>query len=111
LVPFFTRLSWFSALRRRFERSCHALVVAGDVRASFHENGIALLDLTTGKVFLSNETGSRIWRGLVAGLTPEAIGEDLGREFGVGFEIASRDTSSFLAELERRGLLIRKAVA
>lgn len=85
------------------------LVVSNDVRASFHEDGIAILNLSTGKVFLSNETGSRIWRGLVAGLSPDAIGEELSREFGVAREVIHRHTSGFLNDLEQRGLVIRKA--
>ncbi len=86
------------------------VVVADDVRASFHENGIALFNLATGKVFLSNEIGSRIWRGLADGLSPRAIGEELSREFGVAFDLVQQHTTSFLNELIRRGLVTRNTV-
>jgi len=86
------------------------VVLEDDVRASFHEEGIALLNLATGKVFLSNEIGSRIWRGLAAGLSPRAIGEELSREFGVALDLVEQHTSSFLNELIRRGLVVKIAV-
>ena len=84
------------------------LVAAREVRVSVHQDGLALLDVSTGKVFLCNETGSLIWQGIVAGLTPEAICEEISREFGVGVDLVHRQTSAFLFELERRGLVVRR---
>ena len=85
-----------------------SLVAAGEVRASVHDDGLALLDLSTGKVFLCNETGSLIWQGIVAGLSPDAICEEISREFGVAAELVRRQTSAFVSELERRGLVVRR---
>lgn len=90
-------------------REDRRLAVAPDIRASAHDDGIALLDISTGRVFLSNQTGSRIWRGLVAGLSADAISEEISREWGVGPELVRRHTSSFIFELESRGLLRRVA--
>ena len=84
------------------------LIAASEVRASIHNDGLALLDMATGKVFLCNETGSLIWQGIVAGLSPEAICEEISREFGVAADLVRRQTSLFLSELERRGLLVRR---
>jgi coenzyme PQQ synthesis protein D (PqqD) len=85
-----------------------SLVAAGEVRVSIHDDGLALFDISTGKVFLCNETGSLIWQGIVAGLSPDAICEEISREFGVAVELVSRQTSSFVAELESRGLVVRR---
>jgi len=85
------------------------LVLAPDVRASVHNDGLALLDISTGRVFLCNETGSHIWQRVLAGLDLEAISEEISREWGVSRELAYRDTSSFIRELELRRLLVRKA--
>jgi coenzyme PQQ synthesis protein D (PqqD) len=115
-VPLMNSLSWF---RRRLAGKCRPrvdaqggnqrnLVAAREVRASVHDDGLALLDLSTGKVFLCNETGSLIWQGIVAGLTPDAICEEISREFGVAADLVRRQTAAFLMELERRGLVVRR---
>jgi hypothetical protein len=85
-----------------------ALAVAPDVRASVHDDGLALLHISTGRVFLCNRTGSRIWQGLVEGLSADAICEGISRDCDVAWELVQRHTSSFIVELEGRGLLIRR---
>lgn len=85
------------------------LAIAPGVRASAHDDGLALLHISSGRVFLSNQTGLRIWQGVVAGLTADAISEEISRDWGIGWEVVRRDTSSFIFELERRGLVIRRA--
>ena len=84
------------------------LAIAPDVRASAHDDGLAVLHISTGRVFLANQTGLRIWQGIVAGLTADAISEEISRDWGVGWEMVRRHTSSFIFELERRGLVIRR---
>jgi hypothetical protein len=84
------------------------LAIAPDVHASAHDDGLALLHVSTGRVFLSNQTGLRIWQGVAAGLTADAISEEISRDLGVRWEVVRRDTSSFIFELERRGLVIRR---
>ena len=79
--------------------------VAPEVRASVHEDGLALLHIPTGRMFLCNRTGSRIWQGVVKGLSTDAICEEISRECGVARDLVEQHTSSFLAELERRGLV------
>jgi coenzyme PQQ synthesis protein D (PqqD) len=88
-------------------RDQRSLAAAPDVRASMHADGIALLHISTGRVFLCNRTGSRIWEGVVAGLNADAISEQISRECGVGWDLVRRHTSIFLNELESRGLVIR----
>ena len=83
--------------------------IAPIVRASAHEDGLAILNIATGKVFLSNRTGLQIWQGLVSGLSVDAIVEEISRECDVAWELVRRHTFSFLFELARRGLVIRKA--
>ena len=84
------------------------LCIAPHVRASVHSDGVALLNIASGKLFLCNETGSQIWQGIAQGLSPEVIVERISREADVGWELVERHTSLFLAELERRGLVVRK---
>ena len=92
------------------KRACddRALAVAPDVRASVHDDGLALLHISKGRVFLCNRTGSRIWQGLVEGLSADSICEQISRDCDVAWELVQRHTSSFIVELECRGLLIRR---
>jgi hypothetical protein len=85
------------------------LAAAADVRASAHDDGLVLLHISTGRVFLCNQTGLRIWQGVVAGLSADAISQEISRDWGVGWERVRRHTSSFISHLERRGLVIRRA--
>ena len=85
--------------------------IVSEVRASVHEDGLALLHIPTGRFFLCNRTGSRIWQGLAKGLSTDAICEEISRECGVARDLVEQHTSSFLAELERRGLVTRRLEA
>lgn len=88
-----------------------SLSIAPEVGASVHQDGLALLHIPTGRVFVCNRIGSRIWQGLVRGLSIDAISEEISRECGVTRELVERHTSSFLTELEHRGLVTRRAGA
>jgi hypothetical protein len=85
------------------------LAVAPEVRVSDHGDGLALLHIPTGKVFVCNRTASRIWQGIEKGLTAEAISGQISQESGVGRELVHQHTSAFVAELKRRRLVIRRA--
>lgn len=84
------------------------VAISPEVRASAHEDGLALLHIQTGRVFLCNRIGSRIWQSLAKGLSADAIVEQISRECGVARDLVAQHTSSFLAELERRGLVSSK---
>jgi hypothetical protein len=86
-----------------------ALAVPPDVRASAHDDGLAILHISTGQMFLCNRTGARIWQGVTAGLSVDAISEEISRECGIGSQLVRRHASTFLGELARRGLLVEKA--
>jgi hypothetical protein len=57
-------------------------------------------------MFLCNRTGAQIWQGIVKGLSTDAICEDISSECGVARALVEQHMSSFLAELESRGLVI-----
>ena len=83
-----------------------AWAVAPDVRASVHDDGVAILHIPTGRVFLCNRTASRIWQGVVDGLSSEDTCDEMSREWGVARDLIHQHASSFLTELERRRLVI-----
>ena len=87
----------------------YTLSAAADVQASAHDDGLALLHISTGRIFLCNRTGSRIWQGIVSGLSAAAIAEEISQDCGVAWDVVHRHTFSFFQELEQRGLAVRKA--
>lgn len=83
------------------------LAVAPEVRVSDHGDGLTLLHIPSGKVFVCNRTASRIWQGIENGFTPEAISGEISQEAGIGRDLVHQHTSAFVAELKRRRLVIR----
>ena len=79
--------------------------------ASFHDDGIVILHTGKGRLFTSNGTGARIWRGVEQQLPLEAIAEEIGNEYQIDRAIAREHTACFLTELERHTLIQRKAVS
>lgn len=79
--------------------------------ASFHDDGIVILHTGKGSLFTSNETGSRIWRGVERQLPLEAIAEQISGEYQIAQTTAREHTVCFLAALERHTLIQREAVS
>ncbi|HEX7315674.1 MAG TPA: PqqD family protein [Pyrinomonadaceae bacterium] len=79
--------------------------------ASIHDDGIVILHTGKGRLFSSNGTGARIWRGVERRLSPEAIAEEISGEYNIASATAREHTVRFLAELERHTLIQRGAVS
>jgi Coenzyme PQQ synthesis protein D (PqqD) len=79
--------------------------------ASFHDDGIVILRTDKGRLFTSNGTGARIWRGVEQQLPLEAIAEEISGEYKIARTTAREHTARFLAELERHKLIQREAVS
>jgi len=84
-----------------------AITASPDVRVSAHGDGLALLHVPSGRVYVCNSTACRIWKGLLRGRSPEAVSEEISRDFGVVEDLARHDTVAFVSELERYGFLVR----
>ena len=100
-------LQFLSRRQKLSQGASGALRVSPFVRVSAHDEGLALLHIQRGQVFLCNRTGSRIWKGLFEGHKPEDVADDISRHYGIQAEIARKHTFSFVGELERRGLVTR----
>jgi len=75
--------------------------------ASIHDDGIVILHVPSGRMFTSNRTGARLWQSLERQLPLEAIVAEMSREYGIDRATAWEDSTHFLAELERNGLIER----
>jgi UDP-N-acetylglucosamine transferase subunit ALG13 len=80
-----------------------------EATASIHDEGIVILHIGNGNLYASNETGARIWCAVERKLCLEAIVEEISGVFKIAMSTAREHTVTFLAELQRQGLIQRKA--
>jgi hypothetical protein len=78
---------------------------APDARVSLHDSGAVLLSVRTGRVFVTNLLGARIWSGIQAGKTVQTIVDEIGSEFKQTRERVRRDADQFVGELRKRELV------
>ena len=79
-----------------------------ETTASIHDDGIVILHTGSGRLYASDETGARIWRGVEQQLPLEAIAEEISGEFQITDSTAREYVVNFLAELERHALIQRE---
>jgi Coenzyme PQQ synthesis protein D (PqqD) len=53
----------------------------------------------------ANGAGTILWRALLDGATPDALADELVREYGIGRERAAADVDRFITALSEQGLL------
>jgi hypothetical protein len=75
--------------------------VSNTVRSTHNQDGAIVLDVRQGQMFNVNFVGSRILELLKSGSTESEIVDEIGREFGVGRELAENDVREFLRNLEK----------
>jgi len=71
------------------------------------DDGLVLINPSTGKIRVLNTTGSFIWTSLADGKTPLQIQSHLIDSYQLSQEQAAADVESFILELHNRGLLVR----
>ena len=92
--------------------SIHQLDRAPNLRpgiAYAHEpesDAFVLFDLLTGGVFAINETGYDVLTGISNGRCIAEMAKSLSNNWGIAFEKAAQDVTSFLQAMDDRGLLI-----
>jgi hypothetical protein len=75
---------------------------------SFHDDGVVILQAGTGRLFTSNETGARIWRGIEQQLSLEIIAKEISSAYQIERTTAREHTLNFLAVLEQQALIKRE---
>jgi hypothetical protein len=78
---------------------------------SFHDDGVVILQAGTGRLFTSNETGARIWRGIEQQLSLETIAKEISSAYQIERATAREHTLNFLAALEQQALIRREVVS
>ena len=76
---------------------------------SFHDDGVVILH--AGRLFTSNETGARIWRGIEQQLPFETIAKEISSVYKIARTTAREHTLNFLAALEQQTLIRREVVS
>ena len=82
-----------------------------EAAASFHDDGVVILHTGSGRLFTSNGTGARVWRGVERQLPLEAIAEEISGEYNIASATAREHAARFLAELERHTLIQRRSAS
>jgi hypothetical protein len=75
------------------------------VLSSRHEDGLLLLHVSTGRLFLCNRTGARVWQNFMNGSSLMEASEQLSQDYGVPVADMRKDALAFLGDLETHGLL------
>jgi hypothetical protein len=83
--------------------------IAPDVKASLHPDGVILMHIGRGTVFSANLVGARIWSGAAERWSMGKLAASLSGEFHIPPEIAQRDATEFLEQLQSEGLLVPDA--
>ena len=72
---------------------------------SFHDEGMVILHAGNGRLFTSNETGARIWRGIERQLSLESIAGEISGAYQITRTTAREHTLGFLRALEQQALI------
>ncbi len=83
------------------ERTVRVIASADIHFRQFDDEGI-LLDLAKGEYYSLNAVGTRMWKALVAGRSPDEIGSELAPDYSVDSETLVRDCIDLVTELVAR---------
>lgn len=85
-----------------------SFIVTPEAVRSFHDDGVVILHAGNGRLFTSNETGARIWRGIEKQLPLETIAGEISGAYRIPRNTAREHTLSFLTALEQQSLIKRE---
>ena len=85
--------------------------VSPETTASFHDDGIVILDTGKGRVFSSNKTGALIWRGIERRQSFDGIVDEISGRFQIAGATARAHALNFVAVLERHALVKREVAS
>ena len=83
-------------------------IVTREASASIHDEGIVILNLGNGRMYMSNGIGARIWRGVERRLSLRAITTEISDQYEIAYSTAREHIVRFLTELQRHALIQRE---
>jgi hypothetical protein len=90
------------------DRNRTPLAVSPGTHSSFHGEGLTLLHIPSGRVFVCNRTAACIWEGAAEGRSVAELSEELSRRYGIAGEVARQDTCLLVSQMELHGLILRR---
>lgn len=88
-----------------YEKAEPMLSCSPNARSTVTDEGLVLLDVSTGSIFQSNPVGSRIWQKLQAGVSLPQVVEEISLEFNAAPSQVEPDVREFVAQLRERNLI------
>jgi hypothetical protein len=82
--------------------------VASSVHTRTFDGELVLLDLDRGDYFALDEIGAKVWAGIEAGKTLDALAEEISAEYDVTRAQAETDLATLRDDLLARGLLVEE---
>ena len=82
------------------------MTASTNVRSTVTDEGVVLLDVSSGKIFHSNPVGSRIWIKLQEGSSLSKIVDEIAAEFNAPREQVEGDVQEYVTSLKTGGLIV-----
>jgi hypothetical protein len=82
------------------------MTASTNVRSTVTDEGVVLLDVSSGKIFHSNPVGSRVWVKLQEGLPMSNIVDEITAEFNAPREQVEADVQEYVQSLKTGGLIV-----
>jgi hypothetical protein len=87
------------------------MTASTNVRSTVTDEGVVLLDVSSGKIFHSNPIGSRVWTKLQEGSALPKIVEEITAEFKAPREQVESDVLEYVLGLQTNGLIVERVAA
>jgi hypothetical protein len=82
------------------------MIASTNVRSTVTDEGVVLLDVSSGKIFHSNPVGSRVWVKLQEGAPLSKIVDEISAEFNAPREQVEADVQEYVQSLKTGGLIV-----
>ncbi len=82
------------------------MTASTNVRSTVTDEGVVLLDVSSGKIFQSNPVGARVWIKLQEGSPLSKIVDEIAAEFNAPREQVEADVLEYVTSLKTGGLIV-----
>ena len=82
------------------------MTASTNVRSTVTDEGVVLLDVSSGKIFHSNPIGSRVWTKLQEGSALPKIVDEIAAEFKTPRERVEADVKEYIQSLKASSLIV-----